>query len=209
MLISKLHLLQFKNYEDQTFQFHQRFNCLVGLNGMGKTNVLDAIHYLAFTKSALNNTDSQNIMHDMNYFSVRGVFDAPNVEEVSCYFERGGGKTFKVNKLAPEKLAEHIGKIPLVITTPYDQGLILEGSEGRRKFVDGTISQFDGSFLKSLLKYQKNASAAKRGPQKQPHYEAPVPGSLTRYLRRGNNTAFAGHCHSPGRVDRWIRAFLR
>lgn len=156
MRISKLRLEQFKNYEHETFEFHERFNCLAGLNGAGKTNVLDALHYLAFTKSAFLGTDGQNILHEHQYFAIQGWFAGPEDPfDVICYHEQRKKKLLKVNKVEPERISEHIGRIPMVLTTPYDTSLLREGSEVRRKFMDGTLSQFDHHFLGQLLNYQR------------------------------------------------------
>lgn len=156
MRISKLRLEQFKNYEHETFEFHDRFNCLAGLNGAGKTNVLDALHYLAFTKSAFLGTDGQNILHDHQYFAIQGWFEGQDEPfDVICYQEQRKKKLIKVNKAEPERISEHIGRIPMVLTTPYDTSILREGSEVRRKFMDGTLSQFDHSFLGQLLNYQR------------------------------------------------------
>ena len=155
MWISLLQLQQFKNYENESFEFHPRLNVITGLNGMGKTNVFDALHYLSFTKSAFNSMDALNVMHERAYFSIIGKFETDESLETICYFEKGSGKNIQVNKSNLEKIGEHIGKIPLILSTPYDQALILEGSEARRKFIDGTISQFDSEFLSVLLKYQR------------------------------------------------------
>ncbi len=122
---------------------------------MGKTNLLDGIHYLAFTKSAFTATETQHIRHEAPFMAIHGSFQNENKVDVSCYLERGKKKVFKVNRLEPEKLSDHIGSIPLILTTPYDVAIIQEGSEVRRKLVDGTLSQFDHPFLEDLLHYQK------------------------------------------------------
>ena len=155
MRISQLQLQQFKNYENETFEFHPRLNVITGLNGMGKTNVFDALHYLSFTKSAFNSMDALNVMHERDYFSIVGKFQAEEPLETICYFHKQTGKNIQVDESNLEKIGEHIGRIPLILSTPYDQALILDGSEARRKFIDGTISQFDGEFLAVLLKYQR------------------------------------------------------
>ncbi len=155
MYIQSLQLHNFKNYRDEAIAFHPRFNCFVGLNGMGKTNVLDSLHYLAFTKSAFSGTDNQNILHGEGFFSLNGTFGNSETQNIICYFEKGKGKVVKADKREVEKLSDHIGKVPLILSTPYDQALILEGSEGRRKFVDGTLSQFDRGYLDTLLQYQR------------------------------------------------------
>lgn len=156
MKIGKLRLEQFKNYQQETFAFHDRFNCLAGMNGAGKTNVLDAIHYLAFTKSAFLNSDNQNILHGAAYFAINGKFESgEGATEIICYQEQRKKKIIKVDKKEPERISDHIGSIPVVLTTPYDTAILREGSEVRRKFMDGTLSQFDHGFLSNLLQFQR------------------------------------------------------
>ena len=155
MIISSLKLQGFKNYENESFQFHPKINCLVGLNGMGKTNVLDAIHYLAFTKSAFQSSDAQNITHGGAFFAVHGSFTASESLDVSCYQEVNKRKVIKVNRSELSKVGEHIGLIPLILNTPYDSSLIQESSETRRRFLDATLSQFDRVFLEDILKYKR------------------------------------------------------
>lgn len=156
MKIGKLRLEQFKNYQKETFEFHDRFNCLAGMNGVGKTNVLDAIHYLAFTKSAFLNSDNQNILHGTSYFAINGQFRMKDEDrEVICYQEMRKKKILKINKVEPERISDHIGTIPVILTTPYDLAILREGGEVRRKFMDGTLSQFDHDFLSNLLQFQR------------------------------------------------------
>ncbi len=156
MNILGLKILQFKNYVDQTIALKQGINCFVGENGAGKTNILDAIYYLAFTKSFLNYSDQQNIMHQSGYFMLEGLFKNEQ-DEYAIYasFSQKDGKIIKSNKKTYEKISEHIGLIPLVVISPNDNELIKEGSEIRRKFIDGIISQFDKNYLHNLLKYNK------------------------------------------------------
>ena len=155
MKISEIDLVQFKNYRQTKFVFNDRFNCITGLNGIGKTNLLDAVHYLAFTKSASSSTDAQSIQHDESYFSVKAQLVSNQPLTIHCYFEVGKGKVFKVNGTPVEKFGEHSGSVPTVLASPGDQTLITEGSEVRRKFIDGTLAQIDSEFLNQLLRYQK------------------------------------------------------
>ena len=159
MHLNRLQLSNFKNHPDTDFAFCPNVNCLVGNNGVGKTNVLDAIYYLSFCKSYFNPIDSQNILHGQEFFAVHGHYEGLQEEGVetlvSCVLKKGQNKQLKYNKKAVSAFAEHIGRIPLVIVTPSDQTLILGGSEVRRKFMDGVISQADKSYLQSLLQYQK------------------------------------------------------
>lgn len=157
MHIEKLSLINFKNYEEVSLAFSDKINCLVGLNGSGKTNILDAIHYLSMTKSAHNSIDSQNIKFGETYFSIKGLFaNGKDRNEVVCYFQEGTKKSFKVNKNDYDKLSEHIGRFPVVLITPYDTDIIREGSETRRRFIDTIISQIDINYLRHLINYNNN-----------------------------------------------------
>lgn len=134
----------------------EKINCFLGNNGEGKTNLLDAIYYLSFCKSYFNPIDSQNIKHESPFFVVEGYYQNKDKEEVIyCGLKRNQKKQFKRNKKNYDKLADHIGRIPLVIITPLDILLIIDGSDIRRKFVDGIISQYDTSYLTNLLAYNK------------------------------------------------------
>ncbi|MBP5327582.1 MAG: DNA replication/repair protein RecF [Bacteroidales bacterium] len=159
MHLERLQLSNFKNYQALDVSFSHNVNCLVGNNGVGKTNLLDAMYYLSFCKSYFNPIDSQNIRSGADFFAIHGMY---NIEEsatdtvaVSCTFQRGQSKKMKYNQKHYTSFAEHIGKLPLVIVTPSDQELIMGGSEVRRKFVDGIISQTDHLYLQSLMAYQK------------------------------------------------------
>ncbi len=157
MFLHRLTLSQFKNYREADFYFNEKINCLTGDNGAGKTNVLDAIYYLSFTKSYFNSVDSQNILHGQDYFALHGYYknQQGTEDQVSCIQQRGKKKQFRFNKKDYERLSDHIGKIPLVMISPYDRDLINEGSEVRRKYLDGVISQFDKFYLSDLLEYNK------------------------------------------------------
>jgi DNA replication and repair protein RecF len=158
MFLSRIVLAGFKNYSQAEFNFHQKINCLVGYNGMGKTNLLDAIHYLSFCKSFFNVIDTQNIRHDEPQFSITGTFegDGGHTSTVQCIQKRGAQKQFRLNKKEYERLADHIGQFPLVMISPADSNLILNGSEDRRKFLDSFISQFDKVYLDNLISYNKS-----------------------------------------------------
>ncbi len=157
MYLSRLILTRFKNYENADFYFNEKINCLVGDNGAGKTNVLDAIYYLSFTKSYFNSVDSQNILHQHDFFALHGYYENQQSTEdkVSCIQKRNRKKQFRFNKKDYERLSDHIGKIPLVMISPYDRDLINDGSELRRKYIDGVISQFDKFYLSDLMDYNK------------------------------------------------------
>jgi len=156
VFLKQLTLLNYKNIHQQNFDFDTKINCFVGKNGIGKTNILDAIYHLAYGKSYFNPLAVQNIKHDEDFFLLDAIFFKKDKEEkVSCSLKRGQKKIIKRNNKAYEKLSEHIGLIPLVIISPADNDLIAEGSEVRRKFIDGVISVLDQSYLNQLLQYQK------------------------------------------------------
>ncbi len=156
MNLEQLHVLNFKNISEKTFHFTKKINCFVGKNGQGKTNLLDAIYYLAFGKSYFNPIALQNIRHDEDFFVVEGVFNKTDKrEQIVCSLKKGQKKVLKRNGKIYDKFADHIGLIPLVMISPSDQDLISEGSETRRKFIDLVISQQDGAYLQQLIQYQK------------------------------------------------------
>jgi len=156
MYIKVLNLYQFKNHNSSEIVFSPGINALIGANGSGKTNVLDAIHYLSMCKSYLNSIDRQNIEFDKKFFSIGGIWQYDNKEySVQCSYKLGVKKTVKLNKKEYDKLADHIGKFPIVFISPYDGDLINEGSELRRKWMDGIIAQVDSAYLRDLQSYQK------------------------------------------------------
>ncbi len=156
MHLDSLTLVNFKNYESAEVQFHSRINGIYGNNGQGKTNLLDAVYYLSFCKSFFNPIDVQNIKTDLEFFMLQGNFVEQQEEfRVHCGVKKGFSKVFKKNNKEYERLADHIGTIPLVMISPADTDLIHEGSEVRRKFLDGIISQFDRKYLDDLQNYQR------------------------------------------------------
>ena len=156
MHLRQLSLINFKNYSEFEARFSQKINCFVGNNGMGKTNLLDAIHYLSFCKSFFNSADSQNIRHDAGFFVIQGYFEKFGEEhEVYCGLKRNQKKIFKRNKREYDRLSEHIGQFPLVMISPSDSELINGSSEWRRKFLDGIISQYDKNYLDKLIAYNQ------------------------------------------------------
>jgi DNA replication and repair protein RecF len=158
MYLKRLQLNNFKNCATAELNFSEKVNCFVGNNGAGKTNILDSIYYLSFCKSYFNSIDTQNIRHDEEFFAVHGeYFNHDNTnDKISCVQKRGKKKSFKINKKEYDRLADHIGLIPLVMISPYDRDLINDGSELRRKYLDGVISQFDNIYLKTLISYNKS-----------------------------------------------------
>jgi len=156
MYLKSLSLLNYKNIADANFEFDTKINCFVGKNGIGKTNVLDAIYHLAYGKSYFNPLALQNIRHGEEFFVIDGTFIKNNrTEQVVCSLKKGQKKALKRNGKAYDKFSEHIGFIPLVIISPSDNDLIVEGSETRRKFIDTVISQLDAAYLQQLISYQK------------------------------------------------------
>ena len=156
MILNRLSLLNYKNFETVSFDFDAKINCFVGSNGIGKTNALDAIYHLAFGKSYFNPIASQNIKHGEDFFVVDGQFHkSKRDEKVIVSLKKGQKKVIKRNGKAYEKFSEHIGFIPLVIISPADRDLISEGSDVRRKFIDSVISQSDKLYLSELISYNK------------------------------------------------------
>jgi len=157
MFLRKLILTNFKNYEETTLQFSDKINCFVGDNGAGKTNILDAIYYLSFCKSYFNPVDVQNIKHNTDFFAIHGQYykNGDKADKLSCIQKKANRKQFRINTKEYDRLADHIGLFPLVMISPYDRDLINEGSEIRRKYLDGMISQFDPFYLDNLINYNK------------------------------------------------------
>lgn len=154
MHIGGLQLFYFKNHEEQHLEFCDGINCITGPNGSGKTNILDAVYYLANTKSFFNGIDQQLIKHGQEFFSIHGFFENETTTEILVNFGKGK-KTLKKNGKVYSRLIDHIGIIQTVFITPYDISLILEGSEERRRFLDFTISQTDRPYLEQLSLYKK------------------------------------------------------
>lgn len=167
MILRKLSILNYKNIREATLQLSPKINCLIGHNGVGKTNVLDAVYYLSFCRSASNPVDSQVICHDEPFCMIEGVYSENSEcsecseysensgysEVISCGIKRGQKKHFKRNKKEYKRLSEHIGLIPLVVVSPSDTLLIEGGSEERRRLMDMVISQYDRSYIDALSRY--------------------------------------------------------
>ncbi|MGY8911184.1 MAG: DNA replication/repair protein RecF [Flavobacteriales bacterium] len=156
MYLQKISVVNFKNIDSQSFDFQEKINCFVGDNGVGKTNVLDAIYYLSFTKSYFNAVAIQNIKHGEGFFMIEGdyLLNDRN-EKIVCSLKKGQKKVLKRNDKAYSKFSEHIGQFPLVIISPADRDLVTEGSDTRRKFIDGVISQQNKTYLQDLISYSK------------------------------------------------------
>ncbi len=158
MILTDISIINYKNITQAELGFSSKINCFIGNNGMGKTNLLDAIYYLSFCKSYTNPIDSQIIKHDTDVCMLQGkyLFEDATQEEVYSGIRRRQKKQFKRNKKEYERLSDHIGLIPLVMIAPSDVDLIIAGSEVRRRFMDIAISQFDKEYLRSLVRYNKS-----------------------------------------------------
>lgn len=156
MFLKKLSVVNYKNIPSKDFLFEASINCFVGDNGVGKTNLLDAIYHLGMGKSYFNPSAVQNIRHGEEFYVIEGFFDRNEREEqIFCSIKKGQKKVIKCNGKAYDKIADHVGKYPMVIISPADQDLILDGSEVRRKFLDSVISQTDASYLDALMRYNR------------------------------------------------------
>ena len=158
MILTELSIINYKNIAQAELNLSPKINCFIGNNGMGKTNLLDAVYYLSFCKSYTNPIDSQIIKHDEDLCMWQGkyVFEDFSEEEIYSGIRRRQKKQFKRNKKEYERLSDHIGLIPLVMISPADSELITGASEGRRRFMDIAISQFDKEYLRALVKYNKS-----------------------------------------------------
>lgn len=157
MILKRISILNYKNLEQVDLDFSPKMNGILGLNGMGKTNLLDAIYYLSFCKSGTNPADSQNILHGKDFFVIQGFYetDDGSPEEIYCGLKRRSKKQFKRNKKEYTRFSEHIGFLPLVMVSPADAELISGGSDERRRFMDVVISQYDKEYLEALIRYNK------------------------------------------------------
>jgi DNA replication and repair protein RecF len=166
MTLDQLHLLFFKNYDEANLNLSPGINCFIGDNGSGKTNLLDAVHYLALTKSAFTPLDAQSIKQGADFFVVKGNFTSPLLdrpETIQVSLRAGQKKTLTHDKQPYERMADHIGRYPAVLISPYDTDLIRQGSEERRRYFDSLQSQLDAEFLNLLIQYngllrQRNAT---------------------------------------------------
>ena len=157
MILQKLSIINYKNIKTATLSLSPKMNCLIGHNGVGKTNVLDAVYYLSFCRSAHNPVDSQLIRHGQDFFVLEGDYltDNGETEALYCGMKRGTKKHFKRNRKEYKRLSEHIGLVPLVVVSPSDTLLIEGGSEERRRLMDMVISQYDRSYIEALNRYSK------------------------------------------------------
>ncbi len=156
VVLERLSVLQFRNHRQATLELGPQVNCITGPNGTGKTNLLDAIHYLCMCKSYFEAQDTLNVLHGEDWFVVKGSMrTADGLDELSCAVRKGQRKVFKRNHKEYERLADHVGRFPAVMITPYDGQLVLDGSEVRRRFLDGLIAQFDRVYLDHLMRYNR------------------------------------------------------
>ena len=156
MILKSITLTNYKSFSAKTVDFDPKINCFIGPNGIGKSNVLDAIYHLSFGKSYFNPISSQNIKHGEDFFAIKGSYKNESKEEVVIInFKKNDKKVIKRNNKKYEKFSDHIGFIPLVIISPSDRNLIAEGSDIRRKFIDSVISQSDKKYLENLINYNK------------------------------------------------------
>ena len=157
MKLDSISILNYRNLPDVNIALSPKINCFIGSNGMGKTNLLDAVYYLSFCKSAISPSDSGNVMHDASFFMLQGTYtsDSGIDNEISCGLKRNDKKQFRRNGKAYERLSDHIGYIPLVMVSPADNELIAGGSEERRRFMDVVISQYDKEYLNALIRYNR------------------------------------------------------
>ncbi|MBQ5750754.1 MAG: DNA replication/repair protein RecF, partial [Bacteroidaceae bacterium] len=156
MILQQLSIINFKNITQADLSFSDNINCFLGNNGMGKSNLLDAIYYLSFCKSFTHVVDSQNIRHGEDFFMLQGTYERNEMPEVlSCGIRKRQKKSFKRNKKEYSRLSDHIGFAPLVMVSPDDNILIQGGSEERRRFIDIVISQWDKPYLDTLIRYNK------------------------------------------------------
>lgn len=156
MILKSLSLVNYKNFDSKNFSFDEKINCFVGQNGIGKTNVLDAIYHLSFGKSYFNPVATQNIKHNEDFFVIDGEYEkGSKIEKIIVSLKRGHKKIIKRNSKSYDKFSDHIGFLPLVIISPADRDLIVEGSDVRRKFIDSVISQSDKNYLNDIITYNK------------------------------------------------------
>ena len=157
MILNRLSIFNYKNISSAELDFVPKLNCLVGMNGEGKTNVLDVIHFLSLAKSSTTSMDSQAIMHGQELMSIQGEYEHEDGthENIHCGLKKGQKKVLRRGKKAYRRIADHIGLIPLIMVSPADQWLIAGGSEERRHFLDIVISQYNQTYLDALMRYNK------------------------------------------------------
>lgn len=154
--LQRLRVMHFRNHREMDLELGPEVNCFIGNNGVGKTNLLDAIHYLSLCKSYFEPIDQFNILHGEDMFMLQGAMgSADGVDQIAVSVRRGQRKVVVRDRKEYDRLADHVGRYPVVMITPYDAQLVLDGSEVRRKFLDGLIAQFDKSYLDALIRYNR------------------------------------------------------
>ena len=154
--LKKISIINYKNIVDKEYNLDPKINCFVGNNGVGKTNILDSIYHLALGKSYFNLRNDQLINKNEDFMVIDGLFDLNGKKEnIICSIKRGDKKNLKRNGKTYKKFSNHIGLIPVVLISPYDNDLINEGSSERRKFIDSIISQNNKEYLINLIAYSK------------------------------------------------------
>lgn len=163
MFLKSVNIINFKNIEEAKLNFSEKLNCFTGNNGSGKTNLLDALHYMSFTKSYFNTSDAQVIKHGNNFFVLQGEYERNTAsEKIYCGYEKDKKKIIKRNDKTYKRFSEHIGLLPVVTVSPNDAILITGTGEERRKYIDSVISQYDKEYLYELIKYNKTLSQRNR-----------------------------------------------
>lgn len=156
MFLKELSIQQFKNISEAAIEFSPTLNFFYGENGSGKTTILDAIHYLSLTKSFINSSDTENIQDKTDFFRINGKYiNNESLDEYSCVVNKEGRKHFKYFTKEYSRLFDHVGKIPIVVISPFDHFIITEGSDVRRKLLDSSISQYDKIYLGYLYDYNR------------------------------------------------------
>jgi DNA replication and repair protein RecF len=156
MYLKRLTAINFKSINQLDIEFDVKINCFVGNNGQGKTNLLDAIYFLSMCKSSLSSTDLQVIRHGQDFFVLQGFYSRQGVDEsIYCGLKQGEGKVFKRNGKAYDRLADHVGFLPVVMVSPTDNELVEGSGEERRKYMNGVISQIDRVYLDEVLRYNR------------------------------------------------------
>lgn len=157
MILKNISIINYKNILSAHLEFSPKINCLIGHNGMGKTNLLDAVYYLSFCHSSFTHIDTSVITHEQPFFVIDGNYVTDQGEDlnINASMKRGGHKHFRKNRKDYKRYAEHIGLLPLIFVSPSDNILIEGGGDERRKLMDTVISQLDHSYLDNLMRYNK------------------------------------------------------
>ncbi len=158
MLLKKISIVNYRNVAQADLDFSPKLNGFIGNNGMGKTNVLDAICHLSFCRGALSASDSFNLKHDAEFFMLQGLYgcDDGGETEVTCSLKRGGRKRMKCDGKDYKRFSEHVGKVPLVLISPSDSQLVLGASDERRRFMDTVIAQYNAPYLAAAIRYERS-----------------------------------------------------